>query len=208
MFYTDYCQNKKECLGPYSTTPIVPFNFTRGVTYTNFNYRGGSQREEYKNRCIFIFPNYTPNWPCDFISVGEEKTGYLINHGELPEGIPRCCTMGKGFHAPPKEFTKIMTYNGSSIFSDGREYIRFGTSLPNAGSFEYSFWNIPITKNDETYYEPSFFLMTGFRSGGTPVNISQQFKNFRNEAPPDSVFDIPDACRVNDLPSCFEIIDQ
>ena len=109
--------------------------------------------------------------------------------------------MGKPFHPPPRKFTDLMNYNGTSKF-DGKEYLKFPIYIETSGGpFEYTFWNEPKTKDGETYYEPAFFYMLGVNDWEGNV-MDQHFYNFKNEVPPNSAFDIPAECRIPDLPYC------
>lgn len=148
MYAADYCDpttNQTCMVPPYYPVPPGDYNVTRGVTYSNSNFRGGAQREQYLDFCIYIWPMGTPDWPCDFINIVEEGQGFLINHGpKKAEWMPDCCIMAKPFHPPPRNFTSLMNFNGTHTYGDSREYLKYGIFIEqDGGAFAYTFWNKP-----------------------------------------------------------------
>ena len=71
------------CMPPYyPSAPDVlkgkyPIVNGPGFTYYNSTYRGGSQVEDYPDRCTPIFPNYDPDFPCTFYIIKETQKAYL-----------------------------------------------------------------------------------------------------------------------------------
>ena len=87
-----------ECMPPYY--PSAPekigdkFKMVNapGYTYYNSSYRGGSQVENYTERCVPIFPSYDVNFPCTFYLVSDTKIAYLETKG-APEEFGECCIL-------------------------------------------------------------------------------------------------------------------
>ena len=61
-----------------------------GYTYYNATYRGGSQVENYTERCVPIFPTYDVGFPCTFYIIGDTNTAYLATKNAPPE-FGECC---------------------------------------------------------------------------------------------------------------------
>ena len=133
-----------------------------GTTYYNSTYRGGSQVENYTERCIPIFPSYEVNFPCTFYLVSETNKAYMETKG-APEEFGSCCILANEFHAPARNFSEKTNFTGTLDFGPDK-YLGFEVYAPTSGGiFSYNWWT--EEKIEEAtgykYYEPSFFYFTG-----------------------------------------------
>jgi len=200
MHWTFYYIEESEDVedAPYKyNLPQSLYRSSRGITYSNSNYRSGSQKEYYLDRCIPIWDGDL-NFPCEFINVNEEKKGYVIAHNS-PSDFPACCLIGDPFYRPADNFTDKMLYGGIQKYPNiNKEYLSFYNNFPDIGGlFEYTFWNEPKKFNNKTYYTPAYFKFKGVNNQW----VFQRFYDFSTSKPSDDVFDIPEICR-GEIPFC------
>ena len=174
-----------------------------GFTYYNASYRGGSQVENYTERCVPIFPSYDVNFACTFFIIGDTHTAYLATKG-APKEFGDCCKISESFHAPVRNFSERVNFTGIKDFGPKQKYLGFETYVPTSGGiFSYNFWKDshyePYT--GETYYVPSFFYFSGVTKGKKegddplPLWVYQNFYNFSVQPfNPEDHFTLPDAC--------------
>ena len=173
-----------------------------GHTYYNSTYRGGSQVENYTERCVPIFPSYDANFPCTFYIIGDTHTAYLHSKG-APKAFGECCKLSGKFHAPVRNFSDGANFTGIKYFGN-QKYLGLETVVPTAGGmFSYNFWKDPHVEpsTGDTYYVPAFFYYTGITPGKNPgddpmpVWVQQEFADFSVEPfNPADHFTLPDAC--------------
>ena len=175
-----------------------------GFTYYDASYRGGSQVENYTERCVPIFPSYDVGFPCTFYIISELKTAYLQTKG-APKEFWDCCILAKDFHAPVRNFSEKTNFTGVKEWGPDGRYLGFETIVPASGGiFSYNFWRDAQYESlgGERYYVPSFFYFTGITVNKqdptkppVPLWVYQSFYNF-SAAPfnPLDHFTLPDSC--------------
>lgn len=175
FYFLDDCVYP-ECksLPPYPgrVPPFGENRYSRGVTYTDYQYRGGAQREQYIDECIPVFPGTSGKykWPCDFINIMDEGKGFLISKPEgRPPYWPECCKMGEPFKPPLHDFTKQFNYGGEKEI-DGKAYHEFDLNIPpSGGPFYYNFWDGREEYNGRGYHVPQSFNMLGQGANGDKI---------------------------------------
>jgi len=211
FYYIDFCHGEgTDCLlcktetcqsPPYSKLPPKgPYNMSRGTTYTNFNFRGGSQKEVYYDRCLTIF-QYYPDWPCEIMSITDEGQAYVINHGDYPKDVPECCIVAKPLHPPPRKFSDLMNYRGTKT-RDGKQYHQFYLEVKEV-PYEFNFLEGVLEHNGEKYHQPLYMITYGKYGEQDQQNyVYHEFHKLDPSTPDDSVFDVPASCRREDVGFC------
>ena len=201
-YYHVYNNDQEDENPPYPNGVPTKSNYIigPGITYSDSSFRGGSQVEIYYERCIPIFPVLSNEFSCTFININDEKKGYVVAKNP-PSDFPKCCIIQQPFAKPKDDFSDLMNYEGVKIYPNiNREYLSFKVDMPDiGGEFEYSFWNKALLdENNNTFYEPSFFKFKGINDHW----IFQRFYNFLLKRPDSAIFDVPDICKVPELPFC------
>lgn len=175
-----------------------------GYTYYNATYRGGSQIEDYSERCVPIFPSYNVDFPCTFFIIGDTKTVYLKTKN-APKEFGDCCKLADNFHAPIRNFSEKTNFTGIKDHGPDQKYLGFEINVESSGGiFSYNFWRDEKFEqpSGEKYYVPSFFYFTGVEKNRThpdsdpvPLRVYQSFYNFSVDPfNPEDYFTLPDSC--------------
>lgn len=163
MYIVDNCAINPRCPKPpyYPVPPPFASRTAPGFTYYDKNYRGGSHKEIYTERCIPIFPSYDPEFPCEFILVKEENKAYFITKN-APAEFDDCCILADPFNPPVFNFTEKMNYRGKVAYGD-HEVVEFAVKAPSSGGdFIHGFYDNEETDfNGDPYYVPNYFIFTG-----------------------------------------------
>jgi len=179
---------------PYTPYPTTPYNVTNGRTYYQHNPATGetNMKEVYDEYCIPVFGDPTSSmgngnkYSCDFLNIGATNISYVVLHKDRPADALECCIIGKPFHPPPPDFSKLMPTQWSQQVGD----VLVDWSVlydKDAGIFSYGF----VSESENT---PFAFYMKG-----VPWIANwmwQTFDNFRPVTPPFYVWIIPEACHT------------
>lgn len=84
MDWIMYFVSNESDVPPYNNGPNSAFNFTYGKTFYDTNYKNSGitvMREQYKDRCIPVFPNGSlsgwNDFSCDFINIPVSKSEFF-----------------------------------------------------------------------------------------------------------------------------------
>eukprot|EP00051_Salpingoeca_urceolata_P010707 m.131492 g.131492 ORF g.131492 m.131492 type:complete len:252 (-) comp16820_c0_seq5:1658-2413(-) len=180
---------------PYAGgVPDPPFLAGRAVSY--YDWSREAMVEHYIDTCVPIFaPN--ASWSCTFQNVG--GAAYLITYDDRPAGRSPCCLFGKPWHPPRPTFLR------SDVNASLTDTTQFGCGTtanwykidipPPTGPFFYAFdASVPTTK-EQVYLAFDFPAYPG----GWAV---QNFHDVRIERPDPSIWELPESCKVPNLPDC------
>jgi len=151
---------------------------------------GVSMRESYDTFCIPVFGNpQVPmgnrnNYSCDFVNHWKEKTAFVVLHDDRPPDAPKCCIIGRPFHAPPVDFAENMPVKWMEKQRDGISVAWHAVHDVFAGIFNYGFNT--ITKRPHAFYMKGVPWIAQW--------MWQPFYNFVEETPSESLWDVPVEC--------------
>jgi len=179
---------------PYTPYPTTPYNVTNGRSYYYNNEETGvrNMKEVYDTYCIPVFGSYLSpmgrenKYSCDFLNVGATNISYVVLHEDRPPLTPECCIIGQPFHAPPQDFASSMPVHWTEKVGDVTVDWN-AVEDKDAGIFSYGFVS-------ETTSVPFAFYMKGIP--WIANWMWQRFTDFKEEEPPASVWEIPEACNT------------
>merc|ERR1712228_269133 len=119
------------------------------------------------------------DFSCDFINI--LNTSYVIMHSSRPQGVPRCCIIGRPFHPPPRNFHARPKRWTASV---GGAQVDWGAVWDNdAGIFNYGF-------KADTRDVPFAFYMKGVPQ--IAEWMWQKFYNLSRGEPQMHIWEIPE----------------
>jgi len=186
-----------------------------GRSFYDVDVGGGFMRESYYNRCLPIFPApplmANNNYSCDFYTLNNNNTAYMVLHDDKPEGAPDCCVIGNPFRCPPQDFFQNLPIKRQSI-EPFNNAVEPGSEGPNDTQvIDWSTVNVTGMKEvlygfvndyDGSQSVPFAFL---FRGGPWIKNANwcyQRFYKFNSTRPSPDEYSVPSSCSQDDVTWC------